>query len=364
MQHPEGPRAGSERRRSGHSGDWLERDFAGSYRPPPRSGAGGSISAPESGDPRTVTLATVLDWYYETHGKKLAKPKNTEQCLNLWKAYFDDATTVSELTMQSVSEFTDWLGAKGHSIGYMSKTLRCGKAALNRAVEYGRLWSAPRIKDCQTQDDREGVEPMGRPLEIKEVARLFAACERPHIEAFMQIQLHTMCRPGAILDLTRSQVDFENGLIDFNPKGRRRNRKRRPILKLTSGLRETLLTIEREHERARAHHPELGAFKHYVTWKNKPVKAINRAFQVVVKNAGLRGTNVTLYSLRHTMGRELRRKRVSSEEIAMFLGHKPKNVAQATFFYAPFDPDYLIQSIEVVEDYASRLEVESRTLSA
>ncbi len=100
-----------------------------------------------------------------------------------------------------------------------------------------------------------------------------------------------------------------------------------------------------------------------MTWKSKRIKAINRAFQVVVRNAGLGGTNVTLYSLRHTMGRELRSQRVSSEEIAMFLGHKPKNVAQATFFYAPFDPDYLMQSVEVVENYATRLKAEITVVS-
>jgi hypothetical protein len=58
------------------------------------------------------------------------------------------------------------------------------------------------------------------------------------------------------------------------------------------------------------------------------------------------------------MGRELRRQRVTSEEISLFLGHKPKNVSQATSFYAPYDPDYLGGAAAAIEDFADRLRAE------
>lgn len=176
----------------------------------------------------------------------------------------------------------------------------------------------------------------------------------------MVIQVHSLCRPGAILDLAREQVDFEHGVIEFNPKGRRRTKKRRPALRLTRSLRETLLDIESRYcAQAKPGWPE---FTHYVTWRCGPVKEIDLAFQRVVERAGLQGTNVTLYSIRHTMGRELRRCRVPSEEIAMCLGHKPKNTAEATFFYAPFDPDYLRDSLVVIQAFWDRVKTRQNEL--
>ena len=50
------------------------------------------------------------------------------------------------------------------------------------------------------------------------------------------------------------------------------------------------------------------------------------------------------YSLRHTMSRELRKRRVPAEQIELMLGH------------APHDPDYCSDAAAAVEAYMAELQ--------
>ena len=47
----------------------------------------------------------------------------------------------------------------------------------------------------------------------------------------MLLLMGTMARPGAVLDLQKSQIDFEADLIDL-AGGKPQNKKRRPVVKL------------------------------------------------------------------------------------------------------------------------------------
>lgn len=314
---------------------------------------------PNSKDPTIVKLYPVLDWYYETHGKTVTQSKMQAIAIRYWKEHFDAQTTVAGVTPDKVDEMAKTLLEDGKSLGYISRIFGVCRAALRRAVDHLKISSAPKIKDPMTQEDREAVDPMGRPLSIGELARLFVHAGSDHLDVWMNIALHTMCRPAAALDLTKAQVNFEDGIIDLNPKGRKRNKKRRAIVRLTPGLRALLLEVERMAVKEAEDDGRTDfQFTHYVCWRGERIHSISNAFTRAVERAGLDGTHVTLYSIRHTMGRELRSHRVASEEISVLLGHKPQNVSQATSFYAPLDPDYLAHATEVVEAYAQRLGAE------
>ncbi|MBM3525426.1 MAG: hypothetical protein FJX57_20965 [Alphaproteobacteria bacterium] len=64
---------------------------------------------------------------------------------------------------------------------------------------------------------------------------------------------------------------------------------------------------------------------------------------------------VTPYSIRHTMARELRKRRVPTEQISLFLGHVPVGVAATTSIYASYDPGFLGDAIAAIEDVMREL---------
>lgn len=78
------------------------------------------------------------------------------------------------------------------------------------------------------------------------------------------------------------------------------------------------------------------------------------AWRRLVLSAGLKQPEtVKPYSLRHTMARALRARRVPTEEISVFLGHRPPEVTRSTVRYAPYNPDFLIRAVGAVDSYFS-----------
>ncbi|WP_168220256.1 hypothetical protein [Azospirillum thermophilum] len=59
---------------------------------------------------------------------------------------------------------------------------------------------------------------------------------------------------------------------------------------------------------------------------------------------------VTPYSIRHGMAREMRKRRVPTEQISLFLGHLPDGSAATTSIYAPYEPGFLADALEAIEE--------------
>lgn len=304
--------------------------------------------APDNRAPETVRLCEVLNWYWENHGKTVIQSNQQKIGIAKWKEHFPAKTMVSELVPVRMKKFVEALQSEELSLGYIDRIIGVGRAAVYAARDNNIISHCPKIKNHQTEEDRESVDPLGRPLEIEELARLFITCQQPHLLNYMLISVHTMARPAAVVDLAPEQVDFREWRINMNPKGRRQTKKKRPLLRLTNGLAKALRKIADEYDGKTA-------MGRYVLFKDKAVKNINRAWAGLVEDAGLAGTNVTLYSIRHTMGRELRDKDVPEAQISLFLGHKVKGVNKVTGVYAPYSPEYLRTAAEVIDAYAERL---------
>jgi len=150
-------------------------------------------------------------------------------------------------------------------------------------------------------------EPKGRVLSPKEVALLLTHAP-DHVRLLIYIMLGTLCRPEAAYELTGTQLDFENRLIDLNPPGRKQTKKIRPIVKMP----ETLAGIL-----------ENSSSGHVITYRGKPVKYVRSAWRSLRTRCGL-DDNVQPYSLRHTMARWLRKQGVSAWDTAAQLGHKSR----------------------------------------
>jgi site-specific recombinase XerC len=136
---------------------------------------------------------------------------------------------------------------------------------------------------------------------------------------FLLLACCTLARPEAILDLTVFQRDREAGTIDLNPAGRRQTRKYRPVVLEAATLTPWLDQAKTDH---------------FVAWHGRPLNSIKTAWRRLRANAEL-DAEVQPYSIRHTMAREMRRRRVPLEQRQTYLGHLPRGSARTTAIYAP-----------------------------
>lgn len=319
----------------------------------------------DNAPPSRVRLHDVLRWHWENVAKHRTSAAAFNNSFGHWTGYFPPNTVIADLTPIRVSQFVASLRAQHYSEGYIVRIMSDGRAALNWANANELVSRVPKINTGQTRLQVESAPPKGRPLTIDEVARLFAADPAPHVEALMAIMLNTICRPAAARELSPGQIDLTHRLVNLNPPGRQQTAKRRPIVPLTPSLQRTLELIEeREIAAAKRRRDHDFRLTSYVLYRGKPTSKNADAFQQLVERAGFDRTHeqINPYSFRHTVARELRRLRVPSEEISIYLGHQPADKSVMTSVYAPYEPDYLLAASEVVEQYVGRVREAVRAL--
>jgi integrase len=289
-------------------------------------------SQPRNVEANEAALATVLLRYWHGHASKIASHVQARIALALWNEFWAEAT-ISELSIARREEFARWLKDRGYKNAYVSRVLSVGRAAVNRAWKRQEITSAPFIIDEPDRSDEKAPYRLTR----DEMRRLLAtAREWPHLFVFCMIALNTLARPDAVLDLSPFQVDLEDRWIDLNPRGRKQTKKYRPVVPIT----DTLLPFVTRRDVSR-----------FVNWHGKPIKSIKKVFATMVRAAGL-PSEITPYSLRHTMAAELRRRGVPMWEVEGLLGHKAGGITET---YARFDPDYLSKGSRAIDAYFADL---------
>lgn len=282
---------------------------------------------PQQASADTVTLAEVLGRYYREHAHALPSAQAVRLHSALWLDYWADAT-LAELTPAAQRRFHQQLFAAGKSASYIQRTVATARAAVNHAWRAGDI-SQP--VTFLTLPASSGI-PKGRPLERDEIGALLVAARSDHIIRFIQVLVATAARPGAALDLAGAQCDWQRGLIDLNPPGRARTKKRRPIVRMPRFF--------------------LDAFKGHdtnlVSGNAQRIGSVKTAWRRTRERAGL-GKDVTPYSIRHTMARELRAASVPAWEVAAQLGHQMPGMT-TTEIYAPYDPSYLARAVEAIDE--------------
>ena len=186
--------------------------------------------------------------------------------------------------------------------------------------------SRPRIWLPQTP------ERVTRHLTGKEFAKFFAAVIADHARLYVEIGLHTMARPSAILELTWDRVDFMRRQIDFTPPGHLRTAKRRTIVPISDALLPALQrgylarTCEAVIERG-----------------GQAVKCIKKAFQAASERSGV---HATPYTLRHTGAVWAAEGDINMDELAQYMGHDDARTTSK--HYARFSPGYLVKVADVI----------------
>ena len=284
--------------------------------------------------PDAVPIERVLIRYYERHAVTLASADQARHGLRKWSDFFAGAL-VSEVTTDRQREFVAHLRAQRLSDGYIRRTLAVGQAAINRALREGEILSAPRISLALAPEG----EPRERLLTLAETAALFRAADSDHLRLYLLLAFGTAARPSAILGLTTAQIDCDARLIRLNPAGRRQNKKRRPTLPICDALLPYL--------RALPPGP-------VVAYQGQAVKSVRTTFERARDRAGL-GRDVTLYTIRHTVAADMRRRGVPVREVAGFLGHT--SGYKTTERYAKFGPDHLGEAIRAIDAFFGELRV-------
>jgi len=279
-----------------------------------------------------MPLGLIFYRYWESHAKTIASAEAAQYALALWTEFWE-AGTVADLTPPRQKDFMAWLKARGYKNSYVSRVMSVGRSAVRMAWRNGEIASAPFILDEPDRSDEK--EPyVLKPQEMKRL--LTKAQERPHIFIYCMIALNTLARPEAVLDLAPAQVNLVDKRINLNPKGRKQTKKYRPIVPIT----DTLLPF--------LHRTDVPAF---VLWNGKPIESVKKTFARTVSDAGL-SSEITPYSLRHTMATELRRRSVPPWEVEGLLGHRRPSTTEK---YAHFAPDYLSQGREAIDAYFAEL---------
>lgn len=328
-------------------------------------------------------LDVILLAHWSEHASKSISRGSARANWKRWTKYWPTGTRISDLTPKSIDRFIEWLRneAKNERAGTplaegtISLILSFGRAALRRAVKQQTLFAAPFIPDVLTFQERLESEPKGRPLSLRELALWFDSCPDVPGDYFFRASLlamMTLCRISAACELRygtyRSRkiprtIDLEHEIAYLNPPDRKQTKKRRAVVKMCPTLREWF----DEDGLGIWIRPE-GISLSGLEWAMNQMRA--RAGFVLHGPDGnvlmqpdrygqltpVTDRDINTYSIRHTMAREFRKRKVPDEEIGLMLGHRIPGHNQTTGIYAPFEPDYCSLAVAAIEDVISKVD--------
>lgn len=204
------------------------------------------------------------------------------------------------------------------------------KAAVNHwdeNPEYGPLDRVPKFWKPEPN------EPKDRWLTREEAARMVRASKPyQHIRRMILLGLYTGSRPGVILALAWSQIDFRSHIMHRLPKGARQDKKKKtPAVRLGRRILGHLRRWKRIDGDAKYVCRFIGA--NAVT--GRPVEDPHATWARVIEAAELQG--VTRHTLRHTRATWMAQKGVPLFEAAGFLGMSVKTLERV---YAHHDPSH------------------------
>jgi len=282
-------------------------------------------------EPGDVSIAHIFMRYYERRGKHTIGAKAQSTSLAMILDAVPEGMALDDFTLDAQEDVVRQLEARHYAAGTIKRGMGAAKAAVNwawRNNEIDRPMPFLRLPDGQGRE---------RVLSISELAHLWDADMPEHLRVFLALCIGTAGRPDALLQLTRSRCDIERGTINLNPAGRLQTKKRRPILPIPDWL---LPWIERSEASI-------------VTYRGKPVQKIAGAFQTVRDAAGF-GSDVTAYTLRHTVATELAARGVPEMEIAAVLGHTMPNM-RTTGRYVHVSPNRLAGARAALNDIVKEI---------
>lgn len=296
-----------------------------------------------------------------------------------------DGLTVASINNSFVDRFIAFRkreGVGGHTI---SRDLAALRGSLYHAERTERIarGTAPFVREV---DQRDKAGPREKILTMEQVAGLLEAAarsdERRHVLLYTLIQLSTLGRTDAILELEAGQID--RGLIQFLRPGADLTRKRRTTVPVAPTLAPWVADVKGKVITYRVPiAARRWADPNVPEWFEKPCSDIGKAFAGCLIDAGecgVEGVSVqarddrgdplwlpprgklretaarpamvalaTPNTLRHTALTEMHTRGVPEAQIDMAAGHLGEGTGKRN--YRHLRPDYLADLIDGVEGY-------------
>jgi integrase len=284
---------------------------------------------------RELTLFAVLDYYWEEYAQYLPSHERNLIAINHFKTFFGDVVplVIDRKNQQRYVDARDALSIAPATISTEFSTLR---AALYFAEDEFGI-AIPRIFDVERgESEKLWLTP-------EQIEKLLEACRSSHIRLFMRVARETGARPSAILDLKFDQVDFDQCRIRFNPNGRTQTSKKKPIVPISTDLRDELIAA-RKLDAKNAKRKNRPLCDYVISYGGYPVGSVKKAFRDTAAEAGLVG--VTPYTIRHSVATWMAKEGVSFFKIARYLGTSVKMIEET---YAHHHPDFLRDAHEAVQ---------------
>ena len=242
---------------------------------------------------------------------------------------------VAEFKLAKQEEIVRRMKARGWSDGYVKRIFTTTYAALRRAYRNEEIDRIPAKLPLPSGAARRYF---ATPLEL---ARLWDALTEPHLKMFFILSLSTGARPGALLELSRFQCDFERGLINLDPPDRARNKKRRPTVPMTAFARAWIVGAEEGR---------------LISYKGRAVTDVKAAWRRARLRVGL-SAGLSPVALRHTVASWLRSQGVDKWRVEA-LGGWSDTTADA---YAKYDPTYFGPVVSALERLFEEIEKEAKS---
>jgi integrase len=266
------------------------------------------------------TIAYLLDRYRNEHGIKTRCLETIDFHLKALKPFFGDLLP-RHVSNKTLEEYAKHRNAKSN--GTVLRQLSTLKAALRYAAGNRWIASVPPFKMPVRKPPPRAVW-----LTREQVTTLLSKAKSPHLRLFILIAVSTAARSGAILDLTWSQINFTERLIDF---GRGWGNKRRAIVPMNNDVYEALKTAK-----------ELAQTDYVIEFNGKRIQSVKGAFWTLCNDCRIKASP---HVLRHTAATWLVMDGVPLREVARLLGNSEAVVEQV---YGKHSPDYLRRAVNAL----------------
>lgn len=237
--------------------------------------------------------------------------------------------SLGSLTRSQVKLFHQNRRVEGASNSTIARQCGVLRAAIQWAYKEGWI-GKDRIPHIEAPKPNP---PRDRFLTYEDATALYAAAfehSRPHVRVALALALWTGQRMGAILELEWRDIDFESGLIFF--RGGNDTKRRAAAVGMNWPLALTL-----------ADAALMASSDHVVSYRERPIKSMKKAFARCVKRAGL--TDVRQHDQRRSAASWLLQAGGKFEEAAALLNDDIRTVQR---HYARFNVQYM-------QDVAARI---------
>jgi integrase len=284
-------------------------------------------------------VASLWESYYEQHVQvEVAAVDRIERCWANLEPHFG-SLALSDVSSDVVRQYLKKRQAGEIGKPSLPQTVRRELGALLAALN----WCADPEQALipETAVPHIKLPPHGDPndrwLTTDEIKRLFAAAaEKRHgdktllsrCERFLWLALETASRKTAICELTWDRVDFETNVIHYNVPGRKKTKKKRVSVPISTALRPMLERMRRESN------SDLVLIE-----PTDPIGLVQR----VAEHAGLK--DVSPHVLRHTAATHMARRGVPLWKIAKILGN---SLAMVERVYSHHCPDDLREAVDTI----------------